>query len=807
MTDYLWTSKMNNSRQDIISAKDIRPYVKLLGKSGWLMILLAIIGYGIGRIVTHRQVDKYNATAEILLTHGGGINDLQGMGNVRATSMWGNYLDETRNQIRILNSYDLIGRSIDKINDPLDLFLVGRLKELPVEGFSVLNITVQEEAFSSNMLGRSLNIFIQSPTTYKISFETNEGGVVEVDAQFGDLVTAHGLNMLVNLSPEIKRNPARIEAAKAQHFRIRVYNRNNRIYQYRSQLTAGNIEMTSIVTLTCSDVLPTRAKRFLDTLAATYIDYTAEARHASNLQAEKYIDNQLVEIESMTDSLAQLVDFYKDQKHIIDLSKEQAQYFSMLVDLEQQRRELDLQIESLNSLNSYLLSSSSNTALPPTSFLFVEDKLMLDQMGELFALQARRSSLLLDVKEGSSVIRRVDSTMSQIRTGIKQYLSDFRSALNGRRNDLTVEIRLLEVRLASLPQTQRDILAMERKLAVNEKLSLFLLEQKATTIIARANITPEASLIERARYGGLVGPNKEKTILTYILAGFVLGLILALIRLFFFARIESTGELREIANFPVIGGIPFHKGIKEDPLAVRADNRSAVTEAFRALRTNLQYLLAKEGANVILVSSLHPSEGKSFVSSNLASILAKAGKKVAMIDLDLHKPRVHLYFGIKNKAGTSNLLVGKATISDVKNTGPYPSLDIISAGPIPPNASDLILSERLKPLIAELKKEYDYVILDTPPILLISDALVLMQHVDTALLVTNTSQSSRRGIKHLEELLEQNNLNHASFVLNGIKARRFMKYYSKYAARYGYYSYGLGYSEGYGYGETYVDNV
>ena len=798
---------MNNSRQDIVSAEDIRPYIKLLGKSGWLMVLLAVVGYGIGRLVTHQQVDQYNATSEILLNQGGGGNDLQGMSNARATSMWGSFLDETRNQLRILKSYDLVGRSIDKINDPLDLFLVGRLKELPVGGFSALQIEVEPRAFASNMLGRSLDIFVQSPSTYKILFEEKDGVIVEIAARFGDLVTAQGLNISVQLDPKTKNDKSSLEAAISQHFRIRVYNRNQRISQYRSRTSAENIEMTSIVTLSCRDVLPSRAKRFLDTLSSSYIDYTAEARHASNLQAEKYIDNQLLEIESMTDSLAQLVDFYKDEKNIIDLSKEQAQYFSMLVDLESQRRELDLQLESLNGLNAYLNSSSTNSDLPPTSYLFVDDKLMTDQMGEIFTLQARRSSLLLDVKEGSSAIRRLDSTMSQIRVGIKGYINDFRIALIGRRKDLSVEIRLLEVRLASLPQTQRDILAMERKLSVNEKLSLFLLEQKATTIIARANITPEASLIERARYGGLVGPNKQRTILTYVLAGFVIGVLLALIRLFFFARIESTGELREVAQFPVIGGIPYHKGVVDDPLAVRADNRSSVTESFRSLRTNLQYLLAKEGANVILVSSLHPSEGKSFVSANLASILAKAGKKVAMVDFDLHKPRVHVYFGLKNKTGISNLLVGKSSVSEVIMSGPYPSLDIISAGPIPPNASDLILSERLDPLLAQLKKNYDYVILDTPPILLISDALVLMEHVDTALLVTNTKQSSRRGIKHLEDLLDQNNLKHASFVLNGIKPRRLMKYYSKYAARYGYYSYGSGYTDGYGYGDKYVDNV
>ena len=797
---------MNNSRQDIVSAEDIRPYVKLLGKSGWLMVLLAVVGYGIGRIVTHRQVDQYKATSEILLNQGGG-DGLMGMSNARATPMWGSFLDETRNQIRILKSYDLVGRSIDKINDPLDLFLVGRLKELPVGGFSAINIEVEPIAFAPNMLGRALDIFVQSPSTYKIVFEESDGVIIEIAARFGDLVTAQGLNMSIQLENQTKNDKASLDAAISQHFRIRVYNRNQRISQYRGRTSAVNIEMTSIVTLACSDVLPTRAKRFLDTLASTYIDYTAEASHASNLQAEQYIDNQLLEIEYMTDSLAQLVDFYKDEKNIIDLSKEQAQFFTMLVDLERQRRELDLQLESLKSLNNYLNSSSSNRDLPPTSYLFVDDKLMIDQMGEIFTLQARRSSLLLDVKEGSSAIRRLDSTMSQIRFGIKGYLNDYRNALVGRRNDLSVEIKLLEVRLASLPQTQRDILAMERKLSVNEKLSLFLLEQKATTIIARANITPEASLIERARFGGLVGPNKQRTILTYVLAGFVIGVLFALIRLFFFARIESTGELREIANFPVIGGIPYHKGVLEDPLAVRADNRSSVTESFRSLRTNLQYLLAKEGANVILVSSLHPSEGKSFVSANLASILAKAGKKVAMIDFDLHKPRVHNYFGIKNKSGMSNLLVGKATVTDVTTPGPYPSLDIITAGPIPPNASDLILSDRLDPLLSQLKKDYDYVILDTPPILLISDALVLMEHVDTALLVTNTNKSSRRGIKHLEDLLDQNNLKHASFVLNGIKPRLLTKYYSKYAARYGYYSYGSGYTDGYGYGDNYVDNV
>ena len=432
---------------------------------------------------------------------------------------------------------------------------------------------------------------------------------------------------------------------------------------------------------------------------------------------------------------------------------------------------------------------------------------MAEQIGDLMELEAKRSAMLLDVKPGSYQVRRLDSSAQYVRGNVVTYLADKMGTVERRRIDLQAQIRDLESRLSGLPKTQRDILAMERKLGVNEKLAVYLLERKAATIIARASITPEASLIERARYAGKVGPDKRRTILTYTAVGFLLALALGVARMVFFERIESTSELRESVDAPVIAGIPFYKDMGDDPIACRADSRSAVTESFRALRTNLQYLLAKEGANVVLVSSLHPQEGKSFVSANLASILAKAGKKVALVDFDMHKPRVHHYMGLANEQGASSLMIGKASLKDVLKPGAYPSLDVLTAGPVPPNASDLILSDRMKDTIADLKASYDYVILDTPPILLISDALVLMEYVDTALLVTNVAKSSRRGVQHLEDLLEQNGLKHASFVLNGVRTKRWAYYYNRYATKYGYATYGAEYGYGYGYGgsERYKD--
>ena len=793
-----------NSQTPLVSFEDLRPYLKLLGKNWWLLLGFAVVGYGAGRLVTHQMVDIHKATSELLVNQkeSTGVDAMLGGRGVSRNFSY--YNDEVQNQLRVLRSYDLVGRAIDKIGDHVDHHLVGRIKEMPVSGFGAIDVDVNVEGFEANMTGRAIDLFVVDATTCRVVLDATgaEDEQIAFEALFGERIQKHGVDMVVRLDDGAAGDAERLQSAASQHFRIRVKTRAQRIGQYRGALQTTNVERTSVIAMTCSDVLPDRAKRFLDTLAATYIDYTAEARLATNLQTEVFINGQLDEINALTDTLERQVDYYRAQNEVLDLTREQNEFFNTLVDLERQLREMDVQAESLDDLGVFLSSRDANAELPPSSYFMLDDPWMAEQIGDLMELEAKRTALLLDVKPGSYQVRRLDSSAQYVRGNVVTYLADKMGTVERRRIDLQAQIRDLESRLSGLPKTQRDILAMERKLGVNEKLAVYLLERKAATIIARASITPEASLIERARYAGKVGPDKRRTILTYTAVGFLLALALGVARMVFFERIESTSELRESVDAPVIAGIPFYKDMGDDPIACRADSRSAVTESFRALRTNLQYLLAKEGANVVLVSSLHPQEGKSFVSANLASILAKAGKKVALVDFDMHKPRVHHYMGLANVRGASSLMIGKASLKDVLKPGAYPSLNVLTAGPVPPNASDLILSDRMKDTIADLKASYDYVILDTPPILLISDALVLMEHVDTALLVTNVAKSSRRGVQHLEDLLEQNGLKHASFVLNGVRTKRWAYYYNRYATKYGYATYGAEYGYGYGYGSS-----
>jgi capsular exopolysaccharide synthesis family protein len=278
----------------------------------------------------------------------------------------------------------------------------------------------------------------------------------------------------------------------------------------------------------------------------------------------------------------------------------------------------------------------------------------------------------------------------------------------------------------------------------------------------------------------------------------------------FFERIENTKELKVATSLPVIGGVPFYEQANDFPISIVKAPRSNISESFRSIRTNLQFILNGEGSKVILVSSLHPGEGKTFVTVNIAATLAKADKKVIILDFDLHKPRIHKVFGLSKMDGVSNYLVGQKHWKETVIHHEIKNLDFVLSGPIPPNASELVLSKKIDVLIEELKAEYDYILIDTPPLALISDALVLMNKVNLSFCVLNTQKATKQGVRFLEETFTQNDISHVSLLLNNIKQNRWRYYYAKYAYKYGYgyvYGYGYGYGDGYRYGYSeYADN-
>ncbi|MBK9764565.1 MAG: hypothetical protein IPO87_14740 [Flavobacteriales bacterium] len=243
------------------------------------------------------------------------------------------------------------------------------------------------------------------------------------------------------------------------------------------------------------------------------------------------------------------------------------------------------------------------------------------------------------------------------RSNLLIYLTNTRNAIKDKIKDVGTQITDYERMVKGVPANQRGMLNIKRKLNVNEKLYEFLLEKRANTVIARAGIIPQTKVIERARSMGVVRPDKMKILYTFLVGGVLLSMILVFIRVLFYDRVENADQLRSTTHLPVFGEIIASEKAEDNYVVVDSDPKSAITESFRTVRTNLEYLPATVAGKVVMVTSYRPNEGKTFCSVNLGAILAKAGKKVLLLELDLHKPKVAVGLGMHTTTGLSSILV------------------------------------------------------------------------------------------------------------------------------------------------------
>ena len=368
-------------------------------------------------------------------------------------------------------------------------------------------------------------------------------------------------------------------------------------------------------------------------------------------------------------------------------------------------------------------------------------------------------------------------------------------------DEVSSKIAEYKGKITSLPKSAQDIMNIQRELDVNTKMYLFLLEKKTNTLITRAGIIPQVRVIENPRSIGVVRPDKSRIKVTSVLIGLIAALFIALVRTVFFERIENVKELVESTSLSVIGGVPFVDKHVNLSIVARENPKSQIAESFRTIRTNLTFLgIGGSNSKVILISSFFPGEGKTFVSTNLASIISSADKKVLVIDFDLHKPKIHKMFEVKNDFGVTTCLIGKTEINETSVNLFQENLHILTAGPIAPNPSELILKSKVEEIIAWARENYDFVILDTPPFGLLNDSIALSIHADIFLVVANTKVLKKRGISVVEEILTKVGSREKGIILNGVKQRRLSYYYSKYVYKYNY-----GYSYGYGYGGSYQE--
>jgi tyrosine-protein kinase Etk/Wzc len=781
------TTPGKNKKQAIVSQKDLNLVLRIIKSNWWVPLIIIPIFFAIGTFYVYRLTTIYKASTEFLIK----ADDTYYKSNVlneESFYQYKSYIDNS-NETRIIQSYDLANKVVDKLLGQLQVsyFIVGKVRT--TEQFAGMPFKMEVNSINPDFYERIFDFRIIDFNNYEIGFE-GESKKRFKKGRFNEDLIDVDLNIKISRSDNFTENT--VNVLKEIFYQFTVHSKDFLISGIRGNLKVQNPEYTQILKVDLKDVIPERAVLILDTLNKVYAESKLKSKIELNERTVSYIDRQLNEITYSLKSIEDTMQTYKEKKAIINLEWEQEDFLAKISKYDGEKSQLQLQVQAFDDLEKYIIEDKDPQFLPPSVFVSEKTGFMTQVVQDLYAKQIELNKVYNMAKETNPMVADLKASIKKTKQDLLIYINNTRKAVKQQMESLNQEILDYINQAKRIPGKQRDILNIQRQAAVSEQLYNFLLEKKASTKIARASIVPDVKVIEEPRFLGVDSPDKPKIQKQFISLGLLVTLVIILIRTFFYQKIKTVAHLRDLTDLPLIGVLPFSKEADKDHIVIEESPNSLIAEAFRNFRTNLQYASADAHAKTYLITSFLPSEGKTFTSVNLGAILAKSGKKTVIIELDLHKPRVYRRFGIPSPPqGITTYILGKNTLEEIISPTNIPNLFCIYSGPIPPNPSEFVLSEKMKEMIAKAKEQFDFVIIDTPPAGLLSDSIYLVQNVDASIFVLNTKTSNKRVIDFIHSVIEDNNLKNMLLLLNGIPRPSKRYYYQGYG-----YSYGYGYAYG-----------
>ena len=506
----------------------------------------------------------------------------------------------------------------------------------------------------------------------------------------------------------------------------------------------------------------------------------------------EFIEEQL---ELISDSLKVVegnLESFRLTNKLIDMSREGIVIQQRLEKIDNEKTTLLLQESYYKYLTEYIEFKNENEDIVAPTVMGVTDQLLIKLVNELSLLQQDKKKLAMNLSESVEPLKLIDAKILATRTAIKENIRSGLLTLANIKTDIDVRLKKVEQDVRRLPSTERQMITIQRKFDINNTVYTFLLEKRAEAKIALASNVADNQIIDYAGFysSSLVKPKKIQNIITAVILGLFIPLLFIIIFDFLNNKILDKNDIEKQTNAPILGFISHNKLSTEIPVVKNPG--STLSESFRSVRTNLKYFIKDFKNPVISVSSTITGEGKTFFSTNLAAILAVSGKKVLLVGLDLRKPRIHKIIGVNNDIGISNLLIGEEKFENVVIKTEIENLWYAPSGPVPPNPAELIESPSMVEFIEKAKKRFDYIIIDTPPVAIVTDALLVSPFTDFYIFVVRQRYSSKNTIGLIDELHKNENIKSLGIVVNDINVS-------------GYYGYGLryGYSMGYGYNYGY----
>jgi polysaccharide biosynthesis transport protein len=717
---------------------------------------------------------------------------------------WGGSSDQIQTILTTLQSRSHNELVVDKLQYYIDYLKQGEYNLVDAYGDVPFYVAIDKR--QGQLAGNLIGVKFLSENEYEIRilFEGSSVSVIHyLDNSYantsvveGEFVKRYKVGQQVSLpflnwKLQINDNPG---LYKGNEYFVRFNDFNGTVASYRNLNVKADDKGSSIITLGMQGTNKARMVEYLNSTVKMLMKRQLDNKNLFATNTINFIDSTLIAMESQLKKTGDELKSFRKDKNILE-TEGGSKFSDRILDFDVQKDAVNRKIAYYNSLKAYLKNSVDYSKLPAPSVAGIEDPNIVVNVSKLIALSTQRSEMAYAVKS-EKIFRDFDNQMEAIKNVLLENINTTKSALQYDLAIVESKINETESKIKNLPDDQQELIKIKRKYDLNDNIyGTFLQKRSEADIVKAANLS-DIHFIDPAKDigGGLIGP---KTGVNYILAlflGLLLPLLVVTILFFINNTILNPEDVRKLTTIPLIGII----GVNHDKndLAVFDKPKSALSESFRAVRSSLQFLYKKNnvaGAKTLMITSSVSGEGKTFCSINIATVFALSEKKTVIVGLDLRKPKLFGEFNIDNSVGVVNYLIKDKNLEEIIHHTSIPYLDVIVSGPIPPNPSELIMNDAMGELIEELKTKYDYIILDTPPVGLVSDSLELTQYCDVTLYIVRQNFTKKEMITLLNNRINREELHNTSIILNGFENK------AKYGGGYGYgYGYGSGdYSNGY----------
>ena len=775
----------------------------------WFVLSLIIFG-GIGAIYLRYTTPLYQSTAKLLIKdddngssrRGSSLQNITNLGTISNSA-------GIDNEMEILSSHSIAEDAIRDLKLYVNYTTEGKVKD--VITYRDQPLVVDIDAAHLDRLNRPINLnitkkgssFVVNGTYSVPTDEENSEGPFSINKKFTSLpATIPTRAGIITINSNNGRT-----LHEGQVLKVSILSPKMASDKYVGELKIGQSgKGTSILQLQLTDEVPQRSLDYLKQLAIVYNRQANEDKNAVAHQTEKFINSRLEKINAELGKTEGELQNYKQKNGMVELKMNASNSVSNQNTSEQKLAEMETQIELFNTIAREVESSSRNLTQVIPSNVGLDDESSTSLINKYNELVLERNRLLRSASESSPVVEPLTDQIRDLNVNIRRAIAAARKNLQIQRDAVLAQVTKYTDQVEETPQQERMLTQIGRQQEVKSGLYLMLLQKREENSISLAATADKGRLIDDPQLNGKVSPNSTYIMLIALVIGLAIPVFIILIIQFFRYKIEGHDDVARLTKLPIIADIAIASNSAKGKadIVVHENQNNQMEEIFRSLRTNLQFML-HEGEKVVLFTSSTSGEGKTFTAANLSVSFGLLGKKVILVGLDIRRPRLAEQFGINDhKHGITNLLVkDNPNREDVETqilpSGVNKNLDLLMAGSVPPNPAELIARNSLDTIIEILKEKYDYIMIDTAPVGLVTDTLQIARVTNVSVYMCRADYTPKASFAMINSLAKEEKLPNMAMVLNGVdmSKRKYSYYYGygKYGrygryGRYGGYSYG-----------------